>query len=149
MDETKAEKPRDYIGWMAANAVAVLTLVAAGFYTELRLVHQTFYGPLGLTPEDVGLDYGAALARATGLAFYILITFVIVFGPIVWFKKLSKTELPVVILLGLALVFFLVWLQARRGSEDVRGGERVRHIFFTDDGTHAERAHYHLARQGA
>jgi hypothetical protein len=145
----KAAEPRTLSGWVIENAVVILTLAGAGFYTALRVAHQTFYRTFGLTPEDVGLGYGEALARAAGLAFYLSLAALSIgfsifkvrdlFFTGAWgrFFRVQWAALLMTIILG-----FVVFLagQARSAANDVRSGHNVRPYFFLDTGIHAERA---------
>jgi hypothetical protein len=140
-----------FSGWLAANAVVVLTVAGAAFYVALRLAYRTFYGRLGLTPEDVGLSYGDAVARAAGIALYFAVFFAGVVGaPVLairivkpsggWVKPfmgIAAVTSAVALFAGLLVV---MWATARSQARLVQDGKTVRPPFLFDTGTRAHRA---------
>jgi hypothetical protein len=51
-------------GVRVADASAVLAIFAVLLYAMLRIAYTRFYGPLGLTPDDLGLGYAQLLAQS-------------------------------------------------------------------------------------
>src|SRR3954451_6909277 len=70
--EAAATKPRRTPRTRKFPSVKLETLTAtvavsgALLYFVLSLLYQRFYAPLGIQPEDVGLDRTAVVARALG-----------------------------------------------------------------------------------
>jgi len=48
----------------AANPRTIVAVLALTLYSVLRVSYEAFYGPLGLSPEDLGLGYLELLAQA-------------------------------------------------------------------------------------
>jgi hypothetical protein len=60
-------------GWAADNVPAVATITGAFAYVGLRLAFVSFYRKFGVTPEDVGYDYGTVLTTTLpGMALLVL-----------------------------------------------------------------------------
>lgn len=67
------QSPRGLGSWAGRNLLASLTILGVVLYGLIRLWYQAFYGPFGLAPEDVGLDYAETLARSAGLIVWLTI----------------------------------------------------------------------------
>ena len=145
------EAPQTISGWLAANAVVALTVTGAVLYGILRLGHQTFYRQFGLTPEEVGLGYGEALARAAGYLVYLFVS--LLFGiatlSVIAYRSrqpisavASRTGvLSVLVVVALfAILFSYSWLQADLWADEVKRGNAVRPFFLQDIGIRVERA---------
>src|SRR5262245_19497354 len=144
--DAKAASKTTVTGWLAANAIAVLTVAGAVFYVALRLAYETFYGALQLTPEDVGIGYGDALVRSAGLGFYVGVGLVAVVAAALLGGKgrLGKRTVSfldaVVVVVAIGL-FVVAWYEARRLANHVeRDGHAGTPLFFLDTGIRAERA---------
>jgi hypothetical protein len=116
-------------------------------YGLIRLGHQTFYSRFGLSPDDVGLGYGEALARAAGFTAYLL---AVILGLALLAFLMEGGERPqgrylyglVVGGLLALLVFsiFSVLSDARAAADKVEKGKAVRPAFMLDYGIRAEPA---------
>jgi hypothetical protein len=134
--QSKAE-----IGWSEIPALAtVLGVITYGF---LRLAYGSFYRPLGVTPEEVGLGFNEVLTRSilfmvlvVGFAAVALIIFVA--GSVVWRRAFHRTHAPrslprrtihlvfIVALVVAALSFeFALVGAARESAEAVKEGRSV------------------------
>jgi phosphoglycerol transferase MdoB-like AlkP superfamily enzyme len=155
---SKGER-RTLVGWMVANPIFLLTIATAGFYAAVRYGQQKFYGRLGLTPEDVGLDRFDTLARSTGLAFAVLLFLtVVVAGPVMVYGliKYHETRVPfpaprlfraffAAAAFAAAVLVVVAYVgtfsrQATSAVATVKAGRPVRLKFLIDTGIHAERA---------
>jgi hypothetical protein len=60
--ENKPLRPFDkFLDWIGEHPTVVISLSGAVAYIGLRLAFVSFYHQFGLTPEDVGYDYGTVL----------------------------------------------------------------------------------------
>jgi hypothetical protein len=50
--------------WISKHTLVALTLIGLLFYGGALLSYSNFYGALGVTPEEAGVDYTTTLARA-------------------------------------------------------------------------------------
>jgi hypothetical protein len=79
-DQQHLKVPRRSLPWREVLSQAPGVLVVAGLlvYGYLRIYLQSFYGSLGVDPNDVGLTYADTLARSVG---FLLILCLVVFVP--------------------------------------------------------------------
>jgi hypothetical protein len=78
----RAERPAGHGQWMGLIP-SLLVLSGLVAYSILRTAYGRFYAKFGLTPDDVGLDYGQTLARATGLVLtWLLLPGVVLAGSV-------------------------------------------------------------------
>ena len=98
------ETLRTFFGWFPANATLVLTLIGAAVYAIVRLSYDLFYGYFGLSPDDVGLGYGEAVARAAGFAAYFVALFAV--SAVVWTFILYRIRVLVIAQIVTLLVAF-------------------------------------------
>jgi hypothetical protein len=82
--------PPDWLGAWLPHLAAIAGLVGLIAYVVLRIVYATFYDPLGVRPEEVGLGYLELLSQSAGS----------VLGLAVWFLLLAS----VLILAATALI---------------------------------------------
>jgi hypothetical protein len=66
VEPNRAEHPARRGQWTGLIP-SLLVLSGLVAYSILRTAYGRFYASFGLTPDDVGLDYGQTLARAAGL----------------------------------------------------------------------------------
>jgi hypothetical protein len=132
-------------GWVVANMVAALTLVAVVLYGLVSLGHQTFYSQFGLAPQDVGLGYGEALARASGFALYVLLVVALAFVS-AWIGGVSRaprtrrwTRLNIaLVVFGVVLLAITVVVISRDAANAAKRGESVRPMLAVGTGIRAE-----------
>ena len=120
-----------------------LTIAGAALYVLVRLGQQLFYEEFGLAPEDVGLGYAEALARAAGFAAYIALFIgiaVFVRARFARFRGIPRSRVAV---LGAALgvvVIVSVVVGALQNANRVKRGDSVQSFFLTDYGLRGEPA---------
>jgi hypothetical protein len=128
--------------WLAANPLAALTLLGVVLYGLIRLGHSLFYSEFGLSPNEVGLGYGDALARAAGFAAYVLL-FVAAILTVFWAARRKwpsrRWQIALIAFACMVSIVFVVFL-ARESADRVKRGELVRPIFLYDLGIRAEPA---------
>jgi hypothetical protein len=90
---------RRVVRWAGANVLLAMTILGLGTYAIVRLAYSLFYGPLDVTPEEVGLGYEETLAQSA-LALLALITLFIIVIAGMW------------LLLILSLVGQLAYMQS-------------------------------------
>jgi hypothetical protein len=76
-DEQPLEETRRGLPWREALSQAPAVLLAGGLliYGYLSICYETFYGSLGVDPNDVGLSYTGTLARSSGFVVICLVVF--------------------------------------------------------------------------
>jgi hypothetical protein len=68
-------QPTGHTGWrdLALNALTgAVAATAAVIYGTLALAYSRFYAELGIRPADAGVQFGAGLAGAAGLTFWVV-----------------------------------------------------------------------------
>lgn len=65
---------------IAADAATWLTVGGVLLYVALRVPFDTFYGLLGTSVDEVGLDYTKLLTQSVALMFVIALVLVVVYG---------------------------------------------------------------------
>lgn len=68
------DKPTRGLGWLASNPLSAAALVGATLYALLRINYLLFYAPLGVSPEEVGVDFAEVLSLA-GPGLFLLFIF--------------------------------------------------------------------------
>lgn len=92
--------------WIADNLLAATTLTGVVIYGIERAALASFYGQLGLDPEDVGLTYSATLSRAiVGFLVFGIIAFLVgiglgVLGVSLWRLQSSAAAARTFVVLG-------------------------------------------------
>ena len=82
--------------WVTANTVAALTLSGLILYVILRLPYSIYYGRLGSSPEDIGLDYISLLSQSVlgvlSVALVIVCVLALAFLVTVYIKFLGMSS---------------------------------------------------------
>jgi hypothetical protein len=76
MGRTRRPRPDvpEIVTWVTDHGLAALGLIGLVIYGIVRAGHEQFYGQVGLTPEEVGLDQAEILGRAAlGLFFFFAV----------------------------------------------------------------------------
>jgi hypothetical protein len=69
------EPLRSFLDWIDTGKLALAAIIWYGF---LWISYNRFYEPLGISPNDVGLNYATILANSVGAAVAFLIPFALV-----------------------------------------------------------------------
>lgn len=100
----------------SATLAAVVGVVGATVYAAVNVACTAVYAPLGVSPSDVGLDYGGLLAQTgTLLALTVLVAIVMVapLGVMLWMLRIpARSGHPL-------LLRLLVWLPVLGGGQFV------------------------------
>jgi hypothetical protein len=122
---------RDAVATFVAAAdkksiAAWLTVLGAALFVVLRFVSDLFYAPLGLSPEDIGLDQVRLLATTTGMLLFTLLLLAMLlpvfalFGrKLLWKHRWYVAAGAVALFVGLLVTFALV------AREDVFAGHSI------------------------
>jgi hypothetical protein len=62
------KRPNPVLTQTLGQAAILLAIVGLTLYGLTSLAYDSFYGPLGVDPGDVGLTYSSVMARVTGLS---------------------------------------------------------------------------------
>ena len=71
---------RRVASWVGSNPTTALTILAIASYFAVTYSYRSFYGELGVDPEDVGVGYRRTLTDAAFAALAIVATAAVFFG---------------------------------------------------------------------
>jgi ABC-type multidrug transport system fused ATPase/permease subunit len=86
----KEERERLFSFSSVANVPALLTALGVALYGLVNIGYSTYYGQLGLDPDDVGLDYASTLRRTT---FLVLIALMIILAAVISYIQRTSRRL--------------------------------------------------------
>ena len=109
---------RRFASWVGSNPATALTILGIISYFAVTYSYRSFYGELGVDPEDVGIGYRRTLTDAAFAAVAIVATTIVFFGT--W--------------LVVGLVLAPVRYAYGRWVRGVRRPLNIRNVLFSDAG---------------